>query len=93
MTTHPRIDPNDISLFVRNKRYELFFEAESRGLSVEEFLDEYYGKKVRGKNPLRQEAGRKNGPFDHTPESFHRHYTENNNINILMKEVEKIDQT
>ena len=87
----PIIDPNDVSLFIRNKRYELFFEAESRGKSVEEFLDEYYGPKVRGKNPLRQEAGRKKGPFDHAPESFHRHYLENNNINILMDEVKKIE--
>lgn len=83
------IDPNDIGLFVRNKRYELFFEAEKRGLSVEQFLDEYYGPKERGKNPIRQEAGKKNGTFDHTPESFHRHYSENKNINILMKEVNK----
>jgi hypothetical protein len=91
LETHPIIDPNDISLFIRNKRYELFFEAEKRGLGVTEFLDEYYGEKVRGKNPLRQEAGRKNGPFDHTPESFHRHYSENKNINILMEEVREIE--
>lgn len=89
----PRIDPNDISLFIRNKRYELFFEAEQRGLTVEEFLDEYYGPKVRGKNPLRQEAGRKGGPFDHTPKSFHAHYIENHNINILMEEVKNYDET
>lgn len=88
----PIIDPNDISLFIRNKRYELFFEAESRGLTVEDFLNEYFGPKVRGKNPLRQEAGRKNGPFDHTPESFHRHYKENKNINKLMEEVKKYEQ-
>lgn len=88
----PIIDPNDISLFIRNKRYELFFETESRGLTVEQFLDEYYGPKVRGKNPLRQEAGRKGGPFDHTPESFHRHYKENKNILALMQEVEKYEQ-
>lgn len=87
-----RIDPNDISLFVRNKRYELFFEAEERGLSVEQFLDEYYGEKVRGKNPLRQEAGRKNGPFDHEPKSFHRHYLENPNIIILMDEVKRMEE-
>ena len=92
LTRHPKIDPNDIQLFVRNKRYELFFEAEIRGLSVEEFLNEYYGEKVRGGNPLRQEAGRKKGPFDHTPESFHRHYIENPNINILMEEVEKLER-
>lgn len=91
LTHHPKIDTNDISLFVRNKRYELFFAAEARGLSVEQFLDEYYGPKVRGKNPLRQEAGRKGGPFDHTPESFHRHYAENKNINLLMMEVCKIE--
>lgn len=93
LTNHPIIDPNDISLFIRNKRYELFFEAEDRGLTVEGFLDEYYGKKARGKNPLRQEAGRKNGPFDHEPKAFHRHYGENKNINILMEEVKKYEQT
>ena len=87
----PIIDPNDIQLFVRNKRYELFFDAEARGLTVEEFLDEYYGPKVRGKNPLRQEAGKKNGPFDHTPESFHRHYSENKNIVTLMDKVREIE--
>ena len=87
-----RIDPHDISLFVRNKRYELFFNAEDRGLTVEQFLDEYFGEKVRGKNPLRRDAGRKNGPFDHTPESFHRHYLDNNNINILMEEVRNLEE-
>lgn len=91
LTEHPVIDPHDISLFIRNKRYELYFEAEARGLTVDEFLDEYYGEKVRGKNPLRQEAGRKGGPFDHTPESFHRHYSENKNILTLMEEVKKIE--
>lgn len=88
---HPVIDPNDIQLFIRNKRYELFFEAEKKGMTVEEFLDDYYGEKVRGKNPLRRDAGKKNGCFDHTPQSFHRHYTENPNINILMQEVENLE--
>lgn len=85
------IDAHDISLFVRNKRYELFFDAERRGLTVEQFLDEYYGPKVRGKNPIRQEAGRKGGPFDHEPKSFHRHYKENKNLNILMKEAKQYE--
>ena len=89
---HPVIDPNDISLFVRNKRYEMYFEAEERGRTVEQFLDETFGKKERGKNPLRQEAGRKKGPFDHTPESFHRHYNENKNILILMNKVRQIEE-
>lgn len=86
------IDPNDLGLFVRNKRYELFFDAEARGLTVEQFLDEYYGPKVRGKNPIRQEAGKKNGPFDHKPANFHRYYRENKNLNILMDEVKKIER-
>lgn len=88
----PIIDPNDVQLFVRNKRYELFFDAEVRGLTVEQFLNEYYGEKVRGKNPLRQEAGKKGGPFDHTPESFHRHYSENKNIVTLMEKVREIEE-
>ena len=92
LTTHPIIDPYDISLFIRNKRYELFFEAEGRGLTVEGFLNEYYGPKARGSNPLRQEAGRKKGPFDHTAESFHRHYAENKNINELMKLVTQLEE-
>lgn len=87
----PVIDPNDISLFVRNKRYELYFDAEARGLTVEEFLDEYYGPKVRGKNPLRQEAGAKGSCFDHAPDSFHKHYNENKNINLLMDKVREIE--
>ena len=86
----PVIDPHDFELFVRNKRYELVFDAEARGLTVEEFLDECYGPKIRGKNPLRQEAGKKNGPFDHTFESFHRHYKENKNLLTLMEEVKRI---
>lgn len=93
ITTGILIDTNDIGLFVRNKRYELFFEAEARGLTVEQFLDEYFGPKVRGQNPLRQEAGRKKGPFDHEPKSFHRHYKENRNLNILMEEAKKYEQT
>lgn len=87
----PIIDPNDISLFIRNKRYEMYFEAEERGLTVEEFLNDAFGEKVRGKNPLRQEAGRKNGPFDHTPETFRKHYKENKNILKLMEEVKKYE--
>lgn len=91
LTRPPRIDPNDILLFVRNKRYELYFEAEKRGLTVEEFLDEYYGPKVRGQNPIRQEAGKKGGTFDHEPKKFHLHYAENPNINILMEEAKEYE--
>ena len=87
----PTIDPHDFELFVRNKRYELLFAAENRGLTVEEFLDEYYGPKIRGKNPIRRDAGQYF--TTHTLESFHTHYSENNNINILMQEVKNYAET
>lgn len=87
----PVMDPHDLELFVRNKRYEMLFEAEARGLSVEEFLDECYGPKVRGQNPIRREAGQYFNK--HTLESFHKHYKENKNINILMQEVQKYAET
>lgn len=85
----PIIDPHDLELFVRNKRYELLFDAEARGLSVEEFLDECYGPKIRGQNPLRRDAGQYF--TKHTLEAFHKHYSENKNINILMEEVNKYE--
>lgn len=86
----PIIDPHDISLYVRNKRYELLMDAYDRGLSLEQFLDELYGPKVRGKNPLRQEAGKKNGPFDHEPDKVRKHYYENKNILMLMEKVNEL---
>ena len=85
----PVIDPHDIELFVRNKRYELLFSAESRGLTLEEFLDECYGLKVRGQNPIRRDA--EQYFKKHTMEAFHKHYLENNNINILMEKARDIE--
>lgn len=86
----PMMDPHDIEIFVRNKRYELLFEAEKRGLTVEQFLDEYYGPKIRGQNPIRREAG---AYFTkHKPESFHKHYSENKNINLLMAKAKEIEK-
>lgn len=87
--TAPVLDPHDLELVVRNKRYELLFEAVDRGLTVEEFLDEYYGPKVRGQNPLRNEAGRYFNKHD--LKSFRLHYYENKNINTLMQEVKKYE--
>lgn len=92
ITTGVMIDPNDLLLFVRNKRYEMWFEAEKRGLTVEQFLDECYGPPVRGKNLLRRDAGKKNGPFDHSPKSFRAHYKENKNLTLLMRKVEEISK-
>lgn len=84
----PMIDPHDLELYVRNKRYELLFEALDRGLSLEEFLDDYYGEKIRGKNPIRREAGQ--FYTKHTIESMRKHYAENKNINMLMETAEKM---
>ena len=87
----PVVDVHDLELFVRNKRYEMLFAAADRGLSIEEFLDECYGPKIRGQNPLRREAGQY---FNrHSMESFRVHYYENKNINILMQEVQKYAET
>lgn len=89
LDTFPYIDANDFILFVRNKRWEMFFEAESRGLNLEEFLDECYGLKVRGKNPIRQAVG---SFYKHKPESMHMHYSENPNINKLMSVIKEREE-
>ena len=81
----PLLDPNDMELFVRNKRYELLFDAVRHGKTVEQFLDDFYGEKIRGKNPIRRDA--ETYFKRHTVASFQKHYSENNNINRLMKEV------
>lgn len=84
------IDPHDLQMFVRNKRYELWFNAQDRGLSMEEFLNECYGKKVRGKNPIRRDAG----VFfsKHKPQRYRGLYRESKNINLLMEEVKKMEE-
>lgn len=90
ITNNPvMINPKDISLFVRNKRYELWFKAEAEGKTKEEFLDSYYGEKVRGQNPIRQLAGQFFNK--HTDESYHRHYSENKDINLLMQRVKEME--
>ena len=43
------------------------------------------------KRGVEQEAGKKNGPFDHTYQSFHTHYKENKNILILMERVQEME--
>lgn len=80
---------NDIKMFFRNKRYELLIQAEKEGTGLEEMLDEKYGKKGgKGGNPLRANARR----FftKHKLPAIKRIYKENANVNILMKEVEKM---
>ena len=86
----PMIDTHDIELYIRNKRWELFFEAEQRGLNVEQFLDEYYGAKVRGQNPIRQLAS--TYYKRHKPSGMHMHYNENPNINRLMNFIKEREE-
>lgn len=87
-----QIDPNDFTLFVRNKRYELFLDAKRRGLDLEQFLDEYYGPKIRGKNPLRAEAGKNGGTFVHKKNTIEQLYKMNANINRLMELAKKMEE-
>lgn len=86
----PVIDVNDIMLFVRNKRWERVLAAADKGMSIDQFLDKEFGKKVRGKNKLRAEAG-SNSSYKHDIKSIRRHYGENKNIYLLMQEVKKYE--
>lgn len=80
---------NDIKLFVRNKRYELLFNAEKNGIDLEDMLDTLYGKKGgKGGNKLRANA--RKFFTKHPLSAMKRIYKENGNVNILMTEVEKI---
>ena len=90
ITNPPMVDPNDLELFVRNKRYEILFDYISEGKTVEDFLEETFGQKIRGKNPLRRDA--EAYYKRHTVASFQKHYSENKNINRLMKEVRNIQR-
>ena len=86
---YPLINPQDILLFIRNKRYELWFQAEAEGKTKEEYLDSYYGKKIRGKNPIRLMA---EGFFTrHKDDSYYTHYSENEDINQLMLKVKEME--
>lgn len=86
----------DVQLFIRNKRYELWFNSGCD--DIETFLNRQYGQKVRGKNPIRKDAEdffikkwiRKN---QNPQVAMKETYSENENINILMQEVKKYEQT
>lgn len=90
LTVPVRIDEGDIRLFVRNKRYEIYFDAiRADNFELESWLDSRFGKKgIPGGNKKRAEARR----FftKHKPAAMKRIYKENDNINILMKEVAKL---
>ena len=86
---------DDVQLFIRNKRYELWFNSGCD--NIMDFLDRQFGEKVRGKNPLRRDAEqfyyRKWIARGQDPaEAMRETYEENQNITILMQEVKKYEQ-
>jgi len=93
------INPEDIQIFIRNKRYEALFEAEKNGVVLDKtvneagdtFLDERFGKKgSKGGNEKRSKA--RAFMTRHKSESFHRNYWYMWHINILMEEAKKYEQ-
>lgn len=89
---HIRINEEDIRMYFRNKRYEIFFDAsKNREFDLETWLDERFGTKGGpGGNKKRAEARR----FftKHKPAAMKRIYSENDNVNILMKEIKRVNQ-
>ena len=94
------INPEDIQIYFRNKRYEVLFDAEAGGLVLdgtvkeasEAFLDGRFGKKGgKGGNPNRSKA--RTFMTRHKSESFHRNYWYLWHINILMEEAKQYEQT
>jgi len=92
------INPEDVQLYFRNKRYEVLFEAEQNGMtlngsvdaSVDVFLDARFGAKGgKGGNPKRSEA--RTFTTRHGSESFHRNYWYLWHINILLQEAKKYE--
>lgn len=92
------INPEDVQLYFRNKRYEALFTAENKGLlltgsaneSVEKFLDVRFGAKGgKGGNPQRSKA--RGFMLRHNSESYHRNYWYLKHINELMKEAKKYE--
>ena len=82
-----RISGEDVRIFVRNKRYEMFFEAnKDPDFELESWLDAHWGKKGGpGGNPARAEARR----FftKHKIRAMKRIYRENESINVMMEKA------
>lgn len=85
-----KINADDVRLFVRNKRYEMFFEAnKDKDFELESWLDEHWGKKGGpGGNPARAEARR----FftKHKIRAMKRIYRENETINVMMAKAKEV---
>ena len=96
------INPEDVQLYFRNKRYDLLLEAErvregfvlnkTVNKAVDDFLDEHFGPKGgKGGNKFRSDA--RTFITRHTSESFHRNRWYLRHINILIEEENKYEQT
>ena len=92
------INPEDLQLYFRNKRYEVLFDAEDHGVVLnktvdaagEAFLDERFGKKGgKGGNQNRSKA--RAFMTRHASESFHRNYWYLWHINKLIEEAKKYE--
>ena len=92
------INPEDVQLYFRNKRYEVLFDLEkdfgvvldkSLNEAGETFLDGLFGKKGgKGGNPKRSKA--RAFMTRHNSESFHRNYWYLKHINELIEEAKKL---
>ena len=82
-----KISVDDVRWFVRNKRYDIYFEAVKKpDFNLEDWLDTNWGKKGGPSgNPARAEARR----FftKHKIGAMKRIYKENDSINILMEKA------
>lgn len=92
------INPEDVQLFFRNKRYEVLFAAEEVGIVLngtlneagEAFLDGLFGKKGgKGGNQKRSKA--RTFMTRHSSESFHRNYWYLKHINELIEEAKNYE--
>lgn len=99
ITAPAAVNPEDIQLCIRNKRYEVLINAEKNGLITlnktvdaagEAFLDDRFGKKGgKGGNKYRSKA--RAFMIRHESESFNRNYWCLWHINKLMQEVKKYE--
>lgn len=92
MTRPPRIDPNDISLLSGTSGMRCSSRLKPEDCLSSSSLMNATARRSEGRILSdRKPAGRT--ARSTTPKSFHQHYLENKNINILMEEVKKYAET
>lgn len=87
----------DIKLYVRNKRYEILFNAVAGARSLDEsflenMLDKMFGKKGKAGSPNPNRAEAKRFFKKHKLPAMRRIYKESETLNSLMREVRKLDR-